>query len=285
MHGSTVRNLLVRGMIAGLLAGLFAFALAYLAGEPSVRASIAQEEARSAPAHQEVSEGQESSAAHAHGDEEEEEELVSRPVQSTFGLATGVLVYGVAVGGIASLVFAVGLGRIGRFGPRATATMIAGAAFVTVFLVPFLKYPAAPPAVGSPDTIGRRTALYFLMILLSVLVALIAVIAGKRLAPRIGNWNASLVAGAGYVVVIALACLVLPSNTDAVPESFPAALLWEFRLASIAVQAVLWTAFGVIFGVLAERLLQQGKPGAEPSGTASEASSQAPSEAPSEAPS
>lgn len=50
MHASTVRNLLVRGMIAGVLAGLFAFALAYFAGEPSVRDSIAQEEANSAPA-------------------------------------------------------------------------------------------------------------------------------------------------------------------------------------------------------------------------------------------
>ncbi|WP_329067131.1 CbtA family protein [Streptomyces sp. NBC_01429] len=273
MHASTVRNLLVRGMIAGVLAGLFAFALAYFAGEPSVRDSIAQEEANSAPAHQhggaeedsadsQSQAGAEAGAgaeAHQHGDEEEE--LVSRPVQSTFGLATGVLVYGVAVGGIASLVFAVGLGRIGRFGPRATAAMIAGAAFVTVCLVPFLKYPANPPAVGDPDTIGRRTALYFLMILLSVLLAVAAIIVGRRLAPRLGNWNASLAAGGGYVVAVAVACLVLPANTDPIPGTFPAALLWEFRLSSIAVQAVLWTAFGLIFGALAGGALRSGRAG------------------------
>ncbi|MFE3602854.1 CbtA family protein [Streptomyces sp. NPDC059142] len=253
MHASTVRILLVRGMVAGVLAGLLAFALAYFAGEPSVRDSIAQEESRSAPAHQHGAAGD--SAA---PEEEEEEELVSRPVQSTFGLATGVLVYGVALGGIASLVFAVSLGRIGRFGPRATAALVAGAAFTTVYLVPFLKYPAAPPAVGNPDTIGRRTTLFFLMILLSVLLAVVAVIAGRRLAPRLGNWNASLVAGGGYVAVVALACLVLPANSDAVPASFPAALLWEFRLASLGVQALLWTAFGLIFGALAERALRPG---------------------------
>ncbi|MEV7089753.1 CbtA family protein [Streptomyces sp. NPDC093085] len=262
MHASRVRNILVRGMVAGLLAGVLAFVLAYVVGEPSVRDSIAQEEARSAPAHQ-----------HAHGGgeavPEEEGELVSRSVQSTFGLATGVLVYGVAVGGIASLVFAVGLGRIGRFGPRGTAALVAGAAFVTVYLVPFLKYPANPPAVGDPDTIGRRTALFFLMILLSVLLAVAAVIAGKRLAPRLGNWNASLVAGGGYVVVVALLCLVLPGNTDRVPASFPAALLWEFRIASISVQALLWTAFGVIFGALAERL--PGSPVTSPVGSSTSA--------------
>ncbi|MFI5759104.1 CbtA family protein [Streptomyces sp. NPDC051569] len=252
MHASTVRTLLVRGMIAGVLAGLFAFALAYVAGEPSVRDSIALEETQSAPAHQH-------GAAHSPDASEasdEEEELVSRPVQSTFGLATGLLVYGVALGGIASLVFSVSLGRIGGLGPRATSALIAGAAFLTVYLVPFLKYPAMPPAVGNPDTIGKRTTMYFLMILLSVLLAAIAVIAGRRLAPRLGNWNATVVAGAGYAVVVAVACLVLPANTDAIPEAFPAALLWEFRLASIGVQALLWTAFGLIFGALAERVLQ-----------------------------
>ncbi|MFC9430396.1 CbtA family protein [Streptomyces sp. NPDC056987] len=254
MHAFTVRNLLVRGMVAGVLAGLLAFVLAYFAGEPSVRDSIAQEETRSAPAHQHGAAADPVPAGEA--GEEEEEELVSRPVQSTFGLATGVLVYGVALGGIASLVFAVSLGRIGRFGPRATSALVAGAAFTTVYLVPFLKYPATPPAVGNPDTIGRRTTLFFLMILLSVLLAVIAVIAGRRLAPRLGNWNASLAAGAGYVAVVAVACLVLPANADAVPASFPAALLWEFRLASLGVQALLWTAFGLIFGELAERMLR-----------------------------
>ncbi|MEV0034533.1 CbtA family protein [Streptomyces sp. NPDC050804] len=260
MHASTVRTLLVRGMIAGVLAGLFAFALAYLAGEPSVRDSIALEETQSAPAAAHAP-----GATHEHG-EEEEEELVTRPVQSTFGLATGVLVYGVALGGIASLVFSVCLGRIGGFGPRATAALIAGAAFTTVYLVPFLKYPATPPAVGNPDTIGKRTTLFFLMIVLSVLLAVVAVIAGRRLAPKLGNWNASVVAGAGYVVAVAVACLVLPGNSDAVRETFPAALLWEFRLASVAVQALLWTAFGLIFGALAERVLRPGGQGVSAAG-------------------
>lgn len=256
MHASTVRSLLVRGMIAGVLAGLFAFALAYVVGEPSVRDSIALEETSSGSAPTANGEHADHAAPQGEGQsEEEEEELVSRPVQSTFGLATGVLVYGVALGGIASLVFSVGLGRFGRFGPRATAALIAGAAFTTVYLVPFLKYPATPPAVGNPDTIGKRTTLFFLMIVLSVLLAAVAVIGGRRLAPRLGNWNASVVAGAGYVVAVALACLVLPANTDAVPQAFPAALLWEFRLASLGVQALLWTAFGLIFGELAERVL------------------------------
>lgn len=249
MYASTVRGLLVRGMLAGLIAGLFAFAVAYVVGEPPVRGSIAVEEAAAAGSH----------AGHGGGDApaagEEEEELVSRPVQSTVGLATGVLVYGVALGGIASLAFSFALGRVGGFSPRATAALTAAGAFALVYLVPFLKYPATPPAVGNPDTIGQRTTLFFLMILLSVLLGVGAIVLGRRLAPRLGNWNASLAAGAGFVVATGLAFLVLPGNTDAVKAEFPAALLWEFRVASIAVQLVLWAVFGIVFGVLAQRLL------------------------------
>ncbi|MEV5971766.1 CbtA family protein [Streptomyces sp. NPDC051921] len=252
--GSLVGRLLVRGMLAGLIAGLFAFAVAYVAGEPSVNASIAVEEAAAKAEHA-------AAPAHDHGangaatQADSEEEIVSRDLQSTAGLATGVLVYGVALGGIASLAFCFVLGRVGRFTPKATAALVAAAAFTTVYLVPFLKYPATPPAVGNPDTIGKRTTLFFLMILLSVLLGIAAVVAGRRLAPRLGNWNATVVAGLGFVAAVGIACAFLPGNEDAVAATFPAAVLWEFRLATLGIQAALWVAFGLAFGLLAERLL------------------------------
>lgn len=235
MNSISVRALLVRGMLAGLVAGALALVVAYFLGESRVDAAIAIEE----------------SHPHDHGGGAE---LVSRGMQSTGGLATGVLVFGVAVGGIAALVFCYALGRMGRFGPRATAALIAGAALLTVYIVPFLKYPANPPAVGDPDTIGRRTALFFLMVALSVLLAVAAVILGRRLAPRLGNWNATIAAAAGYVLVTGLACAFLPSFNE-VGKDFPASLLWEFRLATLAVQVTLWTTFGLVFGYLTERLL------------------------------
>ncbi|MGW4159916.1 CbtA family protein [Streptomyces sp. NPDC004788] len=264
--GSLVGKLLVRGLLAGLIAGLFAFAVAYVAGEPSVNASIAVEEAAAAKAeHAEHAEHADHSAhSHDHGGNgangaatqaDSEEEIVSRDLQSTAGLATGVLVYGVALGGIASLAFCFVIGRIGRFSAKATAALVASAAFTTVYLVPFLKYPATPPAVGNPDTIGQRTTLFFLMILLSVLLGIAAVIAGRRLAPRLGNWNATVLAAAGYVAAVVIACAFLPGNGDSVQAEFPAAVLWEFRMATLGIQLALWAAFGLAFGWLAERLL------------------------------
>ncbi|MET8541225.1 CbtA family protein [Kitasatospora sp. NPDC004799] len=255
MPAATVRRLLARGMVAGLIAGLLAFAVAYLVGEGPVSDSIALEHSASAPAaHHDHDHGTaEAAAPDQNGGDEED--LVSRTLQSTAGLATGVLVYGVALGGIGSLAFCFALGRIGRLSPRATAALVAAGAFTTVYLVPFLKYPATPPAVGNPDTVGQRTTLFFLMIALSVLLGVAAVIVGRRLAPRLGTWNATVAAGACYVAVMAVLFAVLPDNGDAVKESFPSALLWDFRLASIGIQAALWTAFGLLFGALAQRLL------------------------------
>ncbi|QOV33857.1 CbtA family protein [Streptomyces ferrugineus] len=236
MNSTVVRTLLVRGMLAGLIAGIPALIFAYLVGEGPVDAAIAFESAQS---------------PHEAGGEES----VSRGVQATAGLATGVLVYGVAVGGIAALAFCFALGRVGRFGARATAALTALAAFGAGYLVPMLKYPANPPAVGNPDTLDQRTALFFLMIALSGLLTIAAVLLGRRLAPRLGNWNASVTAGGAFVAALTVAMVFLPSGEN-VPKGFPATDLWEFRLAAIGVQAVLWTAFGVLFGYLAERVLE-----------------------------
>jgi predicted cobalt transporter CbtA len=236
MNSTTVRNLLARGMLAGLVAGVLVWGVAYFFAEPLVDDAIAFEEMHE---------------AHGHA----EQALVSRALQSTVGLGTGVLVYGVAFGGIAALAYCFALGRIGRFGPRATALLLAGAGLLAVYVVPFLKYPANPPAVGDPATLNQRTALFFLMVALSVLLAVGAVILGKRLAPRLGNWNATLAAIAFFVLAVSLAYAFLPSFTDEVPQGFSASLLWRYRVATLGIQATMWTAFGLVFGLMAERLL------------------------------
>ncbi len=99
-------HLLLRGMLAGLIAGLVAFGFARVYGEPQVERAIAFEELMAAA---------EAPAAGAI----EEPEAVSRETQAGIGLLTGVLAYGVAMGGIFSLVFAGLYGRVGSLSPRA----------------------------------------------------------------------------------------------------------------------------------------------------------------------
>ncbi len=132
------------------------------------------------------------------------------------------------------------------------AALLATIGFVVVYLVPSLKYPASPPAVGDAETIGLRTALYFIMIALS-LVAMVASVSLKRLlVPRLGDWNATVIAAGCYVALVALAAFVLPA-IDEVPDQFPAAVLWQFRVASIGAQFIMWATIGLLFGALTQR--------------------------------
>jgi len=230
-----VGNLLLRGMLVGVFAGLLAFGFARIFGEPQVDRAIAFEERMS----------------QAKG-EATEPELVNRETQAGLGLFTGVIVYSAAVGGLFSLVFAFVYGRVGRFGPRATAALLALGGFVAVVLVPDLKYPANPPSVGNPETIGLRTELFFVMLVISVAALVLAVALARRLSARYGAWNATLIAGAAFVVIIAIVQYGLPEINE-VPEQFSAVVLWRFRVAALGIQVVLWTTIGLLFGVLTER--------------------------------
>ncbi|UFH51695.1 CbtA family protein [Pseudomonas sp. KNUC1026] len=229
-------------MIAGLLAGLLAFAFAKVFGEPQVERAIAFE----------ASAGHE----HSHGDAgaEEEEEVFSRDVQAGAGLFTGVMVYSLSMGGLFALVFAYAMGRLRAFGlgPRGLALLLAVLAFVAVYLVPGLKYPANPPAVGDPDTIGARTRLFFLMILVSVAAMVLAVNTARAFFPRWGGWNASLAAVALYGVVVMVAAALFPSVNE-VPEHFSANLLWQFRSVAMGIQVLLWGTTALVFGWLMQR--------------------------------
>ncbi|WP_414440314.1 CbtA family protein [Burkholderia sp. 22PA0106] len=230
-----VGKLLVRGMLAGIAAGLLTFGFARIAGEPQVDQAISFEEKIDA----------------AKG-EAPEPELVSRPTQAGLGLGTGVVVYGAALGGLFALTFAFSYGRIGSTRPRTLSACLALAAFVSLVIVPNLKYPANPPSVGDPDTIGYRTGLFFLMIAISIAAAVFSLNLRRAFAARMGQWNASIVAGLIYLAIVAAVQYALPTINE-VPAAFPAVVLWKFRVAAIGMQAILWTTLGLLFGALVER--------------------------------
>jgi predicted cobalt transporter CbtA len=250
-----VRALLMRGMLVGCFAGLLAFGIGKLFGEPQVDHAIGfeqQSEKASGEAHDMAMGGANDTAmagAHEHG-----EELVSRGVQSTIGLFTGVVVYGTALGGLFALVFAFTHGRIGRLGPQTLAALLAAAGFLATVLVPAVKYPPSPPAVGAFDTIAYRTELYFFMLVVSLAALVLAVSVGRQLAGRYGTWNSTLAGAAVFLVIIVVAQLLLPTVNE-VPAQFPADVLWNFRMTSLGMQFVLWTTIGLGFGILTERNL------------------------------
>ena len=187
---------------------------------------------------------------------------------------------GVAFGALFALAFALYHGRVERLRTRTLALLLAGGGFAAIYLVPFLKYPANPPAIGHEATISDRSGLYLAMVLASVVLAILSVWAGQRLTERLSTWNATLLAGAMFVVLIGIVMAVLPSlgelasNTadygphatetpqpltnpagQIVYPGFDADLLYSFRLYSVAAQAILWAGLGLVFGPLAQRVV------------------------------
>jgi hypothetical protein len=223
-------SLLVRGMLVGLLAGLLGFGFARIFGEPQVDRAIAFED----------------QVRQAKG-EAAEPELVSRPTQAGLGLFTGLVVCGVALGGLFSLVFAAASGRLGSLGARPTAAWLALAGFLVVIAVPALKYPPNPPAIGDPTTIGHRTGLYFFSITVSLAAAVVAIGLARRLSARLGAWNAILAAILGFLGTVSVALYLLPEVNE-LPARFSAAL--SPGIASL--QTVLWATLGIAFGIAAE---------------------------------
>jgi hypothetical protein len=264
------KRIIWRGVLAGAVGGLLAFLFAKIFAEPQIQKAIDYEDGRDHA--QEALNSAAGISPHEHADP------FSRAVQGNVGIGVALILFGAAMGALFAVAYAVYLGRSGRLRPRSLAVLLAGGGFLGFYLVPFLKYPANPPAIGNDDTIRQRSGLYLLMVLASVLFLVLTVWLGKRLQPRFGTWNATLLAAAVFVVASAAVMLLLPSfgelSANAAQHSptetpgpltdstgrivfpgFPADVLFSFRLYSIGAQMLLWGTIALIFAPLAERLL------------------------------
>lgn len=283
-----VRAIVARGTLAGAVAGLVAwlFALAFV--EPLIELAIGYEDGRGEA---------EQALTLATGGQPAlggEEELVSRSIQSTLGIGVGMVLFGIAMGLLFAVVYAMAQGRF-PVGPRGLAMLVATGGFVALYATPFLKYPASPPAVGNDETVGDRTGLYLIMVLGSVVLLALAVLAWQRLAPRVGGWNAGIVAATGYVVLAGVLMSLMPglgelaantANGAAVPTETPQPLrdpqgaivfpgfdpdvLYWFRVYSVLAQALLWAVLGTVAGALIERRLDRSPTSAAPGSTGRE---------------
>jgi len=273
------QKLFLRGLLAGALAGLVTFLFARIFAEPVIQKAIDYEGARDA-----AQDALNKSAGH-----EEHAEVFTRTVQANLGLGAGLILFGAAMGVLFAIAYVVCLGRVGRLQPRSIALAVAGGAFLALYLVPFLKYPANPPAIGHPDTIKQRGALYLVMVGTSVVLLVAAVVFGRWLTRRYTVWTATLLAGAAFVVAAGLVAWLMPSygdlafnkanfpgqSTETPPPlkdaaghivfpGFPADVLFRFRLYSVAAQALLWGVLGLVFAPLADRVVRPAMRSSEP---------------------
>ena len=81
-----------------------------------------------------------------------------------------------------------------------------------------------------------------------------------RLLTCYGGWNAFLIAAGAYLIVVVVVGLaLLPINE--VPAEFPAVVLWQFRIASLGAQLIMWATIGLVFGAVTERAAAAIQPG------------------------
>jgi predicted cobalt transporter CbtA len=217
--------LLRRGLAVGAAAGVLAGGFGLVVGEPKIERAIAIE--------------QRHAGGHVHAAPRERERA---------GLVLATTLYGLCVGGLFACAFAVVRGRVRSASDARLALGLAGALFVVVVLVPFLKYPANPPGVGDPDTIGARTTAYLVLLLAGVLSLVAALRAARAVRGRAAPW----IVAATFAGPVALMMATLPP-AQAIPPDVPAGLLWDFRVASLGTQVVLWAALGAGFATLVQR--------------------------------
>lgn len=231
----TFSRLLLHGVKAGAAAGVAAALVMWLAVEPAIRRALVVEEARA--------------GGHHHG----EEPLVSRAAQVGVGLLTSALA-GVMVGVLFAVVFAKARHRLPGAYDAPRAWGLAAGGFVACTLLPAVTVPANPPAVGDPATVTERSLLYLLTILLGLLAAggTAWLHAGLRDRGMRDPARTTLTVAGGVALLVGVV-LVVPPTPDTVPADVPAALLWDFRVASLAQLGAMWLVLGLVFGVLTGR--------------------------------
>lgn len=121
------------------------------------------------------------------------------------------------------------------------ALVLSGLMWTTIYLIPFLKYPANPPTVGDADTVVLRSILYLSFIAISGLGAVGFYQIFKRLQNR-----KRIVAVLGYALFVSAIFVLLPDNPDKVTA--PIDLVSGFRIMSVVTVSIFWIVNGIILG-------------------------------------
>lgn len=164
------------------------------------------------------------------------------------GEVVAAAMYGISLSALFGIVFVYSRRSLPGFTNKKKALFLAAVMFFVIFLIPALKYPANPPAVGNPSTIYYREMLYVGFIAVSGFSALALAFSYRRLQicfPEKPTW---LIVPLIYTVIIISAYIVFPPNPDKV--TIPTDLIISFRAASVSTIGIFWGVLGIIVGVL-----------------------------------
>ena len=155
-------------------------------------------------------------------------------------LAGGIL--GMSIGALFGIVFAYSRNALPKGHTVKKTFVLAAIMWFTIFLIPFLKYPANPPTVGEAETVVLRSVFYLTFIAISGFSAVGFFILYKKLE------NKKYLAFVGYAVFITTVFFIMPPSPDEVTA--PMDLVNGFRTMSVMAVTTFWIAEAIILGLL-----------------------------------
>ncbi|WP_371504974.1 CbtA family protein [Nitrosopumilus adriaticus] len=164
-----------------------------------------------------------------------------RAWQKSGQILAGVIL-GTSVGALFGIVFALSRNSLPGSNDIKKALVLAGVMWITLYIIPFLKYPANPPTVGDGETVVLRAILYLSFIAISGFGA----VAFYKISKKLQN-KKKLVSLVGYAVFISTVFFVMPDNPDEITA--PMNLVNEFRLMSVLGVTSFWVSVGLILGL------------------------------------
>ncbi len=154
-------------------------------------------------------------------------------------------ILGISISALFGIVYAYTRDFIPGSNNKKKGLILAGIMFFVIFLIPALKYPANPPAVGDPETIEYRESLYLGMLVISGFSALGVALLYRKLGQK-HSGSSKIIVPIIYAVIIALAYVILPANPDEITISSD--LLMNFRIVSTLTMGIFWGILGMAVG-------------------------------------
>ncbi len=150
-------------------------------------------------------------------------------------------ILGTSIGALFGIVFAYSRNALPGSNNVKKAIILVGLMWFTLYVIPFLKYPANPPTVGDPETVVLRELLYLAFIAISGFSAVGFYQLYKRL-----QKNKKFVAYIGYAAFISAVFIIMPPNPDEITA--PMDLVNGFRTMSFIAVSIFWISVGLILG-------------------------------------
>ncbi|HET7149464.1 MAG TPA: CbtA family protein [Candidatus Nitrosopolaris sp.] len=160
-------------------------------------------------------------------------------------------IYGISLSALFGIVFVYSRNSLPGSNNIKKALVLTGIMFVVLFVIPTLKYPANPPAVGNPDTIYYRESLYVGFIVISGFTSLaVALLYVKKIVKNINRPSKSIgniaIPVFLYVVIMGSAYILFPPNPDKI--TIPMDLIMTFRVAGAFTIGIFWGLMAITLG-------------------------------------